>query len=172
MHLLSDTWILYYHALNDTNYDSKSYKMIIKITTVEDFGVLYKKLSPTLLSKGMFFLMKNDIKPMWESAENINGGCYSFKVNNENIQKGFIELSMAAAGGWLTIKEKDLQFINGVSMSPKKHCIICKIWAANTEKVNFSLDIPFLDGKYIFNPHCKTKIKYESHNSKYFKIKN
>ena len=37
---------------------------------------IYEKL----LLECMFFIMKNDIAPVWEAPENIDGGCFSFKI--------------------------------------------------------------------------------------------
>ena len=40
----------------------------------------------------MMFLMKDDIKPMWEDDHNKNGGCFSFKVLNKDVEQVWKEV--------------------------------------------------------------------------------
>ena len=36
--------------------------------------------------------MKNDVKPMWEDENYKDGGCFSFKIANKDIEKVWKEL--------------------------------------------------------------------------------
>ena len=42
----------------------------------------------------MFFIMREGIEPFWEDPQNVNGGCWSFKISKGNIKKYWTELSI------------------------------------------------------------------------------
>ena len=63
-HKLNDTWTLWYHLPNDTNWNIDSYSIIDNVSYVEDAIALNNEIS-NLLSKCMFFVMRKDIKPFW-----------------------------------------------------------------------------------------------------------
>ena len=106
----------------------------------------------------MFFLMRDEIKPLWETEENIKGGAWSYLYND--AKKGDItDLYNSICAGILgenLINESEN--ITGVSISPKLNGHIFKIWYNNckVEGINFSEE--YVDGKmkFIFKPHKKT----------------
>ena len=51
-----------------------------------------KHLNESLLTVCMFFIMKNNVKPVWEDDNNKDGGCFSFKLQNKNCTQ-FMEYS-------------------------------------------------------------------------------
>ena len=81
MNSLQNNYILYYHSLYDKNWDLDSYQVIGEFNTVDDFWKLHNRL-PTLVC-GSWYLMKNEIKPLWEDKENIKGGGWSFKLTKK-----------------------------------------------------------------------------------------
>ena len=105
---------------------------------------------------GMFFLMKNDIKPMWEDTQNVDGGCWSFRVNKKEVIKTWHELIISVLGECLMKEPKYSKIINGISISPKRSFSIIKIWNNNV-KINESKllnDVPGLNMEEImFKPH-------------------
>ena len=176
MNPLQNSWVLYFHSFEEKSYSESSYIRLKKISFIEDFGSLFRELSPKILNKGMFFLMKSNILPIWEACENKNGGFYSFKGNIEDIQKAYTEICMATTGGWLTTNNTINQ-VNGVSLNPRKHCVIYKIWSkSNKNIITFYNKIPFLNGKCIFSAHGEKKAekRYEkkSRTSLDIKLKN
>ena len=82
----------------------------------------------------MFFLMKNDILPIYEDKNNINGGYWSIKISNENILKTWIDLSIELIRGNLDKKN----IISGITLSYKKKFYIIKIWITNKKYNNLS----------------------------------
>jgi hypothetical protein len=114
-HLLNDTWILYAHLPHDTDWTLNSYKQILKISSAEE------------IQNCMLFLMRKHIKPIWEDENNKNGGCFSYKINNKYVSDIWRKLSCLLVGESL-INEKMTNKVNGITISPKKHFCIIKIW--------------------------------------------
>ena len=76
--------------------------------------------------------MKNDIFPDWKSAENINGGFWSFKIDTNPRNKNIMDIFKI----WLTylvseklIKKDNTNIdIHVLSLSPKNNHFVLKIW--------------------------------------------
>ena len=85
----------------------------------------------------MFFLMKNDILPIYEDKNNINGGYWSIKISNNEILKIWFDLSIELIRGNLDTKN----IISGLTISYKKKFYIIKIWITDKKYNNLS----FLD---------------------------
>ena len=79
---LDSNWNFYIHLQNDPNWDYSGYHKIITLDTVEKAVLLNEELSFELIKKTMLFVMRENIKPMWEDIDNQNGGGFSFKVHN------------------------------------------------------------------------------------------
>ena len=127
MTTLNTKWVLWYHNLSNSDWSINGYNKIYDINTVEDFWKIYLRLTTHMLQNGMFFFMKNSIEPLWENIDNINGGCWSYKISKKECYTSWIEISMAICGETL-LNEKYSNIINGVSISPKKNFCIIKIW--------------------------------------------
>ena len=82
----------------------------------------------------MLFLMKNNIKPLWEDNENINGGSFSYKLSNKIVISIWKELSFLLIGETL-IKNNSNQ-VNGITISQKKNFCIIKIWLKTCNLTN------------------------------------
>ena len=142
VHKLEYSWTLWYHDPDDKNWDINSYKKLIKFSTLEEF-LKYYDLIKTFIY-GMFFLMKEDILPIWEDKNNINGGIMTYKILKETSDQSFIDLSMLLVGGTLTDEYK---YINGISLSPKINNCIIKIWINNAKimsKIKLNTEISLL----------------------------
>tara|TARA_Y100000816_G_scaffold100213_1_gene69824 strand:- start:1265 stop:1783 length:519 start_codon:yes stop_codon:yes gene_type:complete len=126
-HVLEDTWVLYAHLPHDTDWTLKSYKEILKINTVEQIIAICERLPEKMIQNCMLFLMRDGIKPMWEDEKNREGGCFSYKVNNNSVGDIWRKMSCQLVGESL-INEKMRYKINGITISPKKHFCIIKIW--------------------------------------------
>ena len=163
-HRLHTGWIVWYHSYLDKNWDMNSYKSILQINTIEDLLVLINSWNTCLpsVTEGMFFIMRkvdNDtiINPRWEDKHNINGGYWSFKVPNGDAQNIWNTLSKILIGE--TILTNPTMDINGISISPKKHFCIIKIWNKNRENYETHLLSKYIDS--ILN---RNQSKYSSHN--------
>ena len=79
--------------------------------------------------------MKNEITPIWEDKKNINGGCWSFKVNYHTASELWENLS-----AYLVTEKISNQEIVGISICLKKNNnIVIKIWNTDSSKNSLSL---------------------------------
>jgi hypothetical protein len=130
---LSHVWNIWYHNEKD-NWTISGYKKIYEITTLVDFWKFYNNwdLVGGITNKH-FFLMQNDIVPIWEDPKNINGGCWSFKVQEEQAEELWEDLSVYMVCNKLISIENE---IVGLSICLKKNNnVVIKIWNRNS-KVN------------------------------------
>lgn len=118
-------WTVWYHHMKD-NWELSGYRKIYNITNIKNFWELYNNWNRIggILSK-QFFVMKNNITPLWEDKMNFNGGCWSLKININLAQELWEYLSILLVSE--NIYENDN--INGLSICVKKNniCVI-KIW--------------------------------------------
>jgi len=130
---LNDVWCLYFHDQNDNSWTASSYQLLATMSSIQDFA----KVAFTMRdhwSKGMFFIMREHIQPMWEDPNNKNGGCFSMKVLKNHIGKTWIHTCALALGENLTKTGEEPSNITGISISPKKNFCIVRIWIADVKK--------------------------------------
>lgn len=133
-HALSDTWTLWAHLPHDTDWSVKSYKKILTFNTVEEAVALYETIPTVMVKNCMLFLMRKGIKPMWEDPKNREGGCFSYKIKNNQIEEIWKHVSYMLMGETLSSKAKSR--INGVTVSPKKNFCVLKVWMETCEEQN------------------------------------
>lgn len=159
---LNDCWALHFHDPDDTDWTDKSYKLIGNVSSVQDWQMANNSFSD-LWQRGMFFVMREHIKPLWEDEHNKDGGCLSFKVNKPDAGFFWFKLTALALGETLTKDPENSEKICGVSISPKRNYCILRIWTS-TPEINsmdqFNLTVP----EY-------TQVIYKSHkdNNDYVK---
>jgi hypothetical protein len=128
-HPLRDHWNYYYHLQNDNSWTLESYKPImVGIDTVERVNALNNAIPDYWLFNCMFFCMKHGITPLWEDPKNRDGGCFSYRVPNNDVGTAWKKLMCAMAGSSLTTATKFESHINGITISPKKRFSVIKIW--------------------------------------------
>lgn len=131
---LNDKWNLYYHLPNDSKWDLSSYTIIFKgIELVEQIIALTDAVPDAVVKSCMLFLMRDGITPLWEDSRNRNGGCFSFKVMNKQVPDIWKTLSYLICGESLTVDPSHYKHVNGITISPKKHFCIIKIWLDTTQ---------------------------------------
>lgn len=157
-HKLNSKWVLWYHNPNDSSWDMTSYHKVMELFSVENFWDMFTILKTTHFQNGMFFLMKDKVKPMWEDIHNVDGGCWSFRVNKKDVPKTWQELVLSAVGECL-INNKYSKTINGISISPKRSFSIIKIWNDNI-KINEGHLLNQVSGlnmdELIYKPHVES----------------
>ena len=144
---LHDTWNYYYHLPNDKTWDLTSYKLIIEnIDNAEKLIAINETIPENIIKNCMLFIMRSGITPMWEDKMNRNGGCFSFKVPNKQVQLAWRSLFYSICGETLCIEKKNNQFINGITISPKRNFCIIKIWLrdCSLQDSNILIDIEHL----------------------------
>ena len=141
----STYWTLWFHKIDDNNWLIDSYQKLYEIHTVKDYCELINTI-PTYES-GMFFLMKEDIPPIWETGKNIGGGMWTFKVSKKKLDELWTDLMAHVLGNTLTTEAEEMNNINGISISPKKEFNIIKIWFKS--KIKNIDDYLNIDNEYI-----------------------
>ena len=124
--ILNNNWNLYYHLINNNNWDINSYEKLCCFTTLNQIIENYKYIDDEICKKTMLFLMREDINPIWEDNNNINGACYSFKISNKIICNIWKNISYNLVSE--NLLDNNQTIINGISISPKKYFCILKIW--------------------------------------------
>ena len=131
-HRLYDKWTLWAHLPHDTDWSLSSYHKIITLETIEEALVLFETFPEVMIKNCMLFLMRDGINPTWEDANNRNGGCFSYKINNRTVSYSWKNLSYVLLGETLTPPNKS-KYITGITISPKKNFCIIKIWLSNCD---------------------------------------
>lgn len=124
---LNDTWSLYFHDPSDTNWTMASYVKIADISSANDFWVLARLIGDNF-ARGMFFIMREAIFPCWDDPSNIDGGCISLKILKTEMMQFWKDLCSKMLCERLLTSTSNWDVVNGISVSPKKHFCIVKIW--------------------------------------------
>ena len=98
---LKTNWVLWHHSPFNKNWNVSSYDYLYKIKTVEDFWALFstwKDYLPSIKDSMFFIIERTGVKPIWEDINNKNGGCWSLRIEKDNIKNTWLELSMALIG--------------------------------------------------------------------------
>ena len=128
---LNHSYTLWFHSSMDNDWSLESYHEILQFQNVKDFFNINDCLinRPKMLLNGMFFIMKENIKPMWEDPENKEGGFISWRVEKEDVNDVWENLCALFMSSSFTELEK--YGLNGISISPKKNTNIIKLWIKN-----------------------------------------
>ena len=102
--------------------------------------------------------MREGIMPMWEDPNNLNGGYWSFKVSNKYSNTIWKKITAGLVGNSLTIDNKNMKYITGISISPKTSNCVMKIWNNNSVINNASLFTKEID--YL----KENTLRYNKHN--------
>jgi hypothetical protein len=128
-HNLNDKWNMYYHLPHDKCWELSSYSVIMRdIDSAEQVISLNNTIHDNIIKNCMLFVMRDGITPMWEDPKNRNGGCFSYKIINKHAPEVWKTLFYLLCGESLCISSEYSKHINGITISPKKHFCIIKIW--------------------------------------------
>ena len=126
-HMLSDTWVLWAHLPHNIDWSPNSYINIAEFDTLEYTIAIVEYLPDSLIDNCMLFMMRKGIKPSWEDPRNRNGGCFSYKVSNRNVNQSWKELTYSVVGDMISSKEEFVNCVTGITISPKKNfCVVLK----------------------------------------------
>ncbi len=125
-----NSWSVWYHSNSVRDWSLKSYNKLHVIKTLGDFWAFFNNL-PTL-DNGMFFVMREDILPIWEAKENKNGGAWAIHVSPKRVKEYFINLTAEMMVNELVSSEQNS--ICGLSVSPKFQGFSIKIWNNDVSK--------------------------------------
>ncbi len=131
---LQSKWTYYYHLPNDKSWDLASYKTIMSsIDSLDKLIAINENVTDNIIKNCMLFVMKDRITPMWEDSCNRNGGCFSYKVPNKVVVQVWRDLTYFMCGNALTVDPKHMEFVNGITISPKRGFCIVKVWMKNCQ---------------------------------------
>ena len=137
--LINSSCKLWYHAINNNNWDISSYDKLYDINNNFDSMILKEMIHKNHLLNGMFFVMKDNIEPIWENDDNKNGGYLSYKISNDIVIDIWNKLLFKTINNELVLDESKY---NGFSYTPKKKFGIFKIWFNDIiDKENIMKDI-------------------------------
>ena len=155
---LNNYWTLWIHLPHDTNWNIDSYKKICSFRYLEQAIALINQIEESLVVNCMLFIMREDIKPIWEDEKNKNGSCISYKINNRLVYNIWRQMSIFMVSEILLDNIEHQTAINGITVSPKKNFCIVKLWFNNNidEKTTISVnkgitELPNFEG--IFKRH-------------------
>ena len=119
-------WNLWYHHQKN-NWKLDSYKNIFTIKNITDFWNFNDNLHIIGgINSQHFFMMRNEITPLWEDKLNKTGGCWSIKISIDKSYELWLKLSMYIVGETLTDSN---HLINGLSICTKNATTsVVKIW--------------------------------------------
>ena len=124
---LNNNWQFYIHLHNNKSWTYDSYIHLMNIKYMEEALTILDDIHFNFIKKTLIFFMKDNIKPLWEDEENRNGGCFSFKIPNKDIEIVWKHMFYCIIGNTLC-DENYMKDVNGFSISPKKNFCIMKIW--------------------------------------------
>ena len=150
---LSSKYVVWYHKSKDTSWTIKSYKKIQKFDSIDSFWAFFINHSKN--TSGMYFVMKENIMPIWEDKNNINGYTVSFKISKVGYLEIWEKLLAMLVGNTLTIDTEDMNKINGASITMRLDSCIIKIWSSNGDKISINDDILSIMGQPVIQEHKK-----------------
>lgn len=130
---LNNSWTLWAHLPQniDNNWSAENYIKLMTVNTIEESVSLIKNIPAILISNCMLFVMKNNIRPLWEEVENRNGGCFSYIVGNQHVNNVWKNVYYMTLGRTISSSQSFNDDICGITISPKKNFCIIKIWMTN-----------------------------------------
>ena len=128
---LNDTWRAFFHDPANSDWTMQSYVPLTTVGSVKDAWLLHNTIDG-LVSRGMFFLMREHVFPCWDDKHNIDGGCVSIKVRHSDTPAVFRDLVNRMLGETL-VDGAEWDHVNGISVSPKKEFNIIKLWLSGPD---------------------------------------
>ena len=132
---INSKWCMWYHSIKDTQWTKSSYKLLFTIHNLYELKAINDIILKIHLQNGMFFLMRENIFPTWEDPDNREGCCVSFKISSSVLkdQWNFLVNRIITEDIFLQTNDENNNYLNGISISPKKEFNIIKLWLRNND---------------------------------------
>lgn len=148
-HYLNSRWTIWAHELTDTDWSIDSYTKVFDFNNIEDYWLFFKNYKN--FTNKIYFVMRNEIKPVYEDKHNINGGEFSFIVPKKDVNECILELTQRLCGE--TLVNRNFYNINGIMISPKKNGLVnVKIWTKKYEHIELNIKNKFFEN-YRYKKH-------------------
>lgn len=135
---LTNEWNFWAHSIKSRDWSISGYDKLYTIKTVSDYWKLmnnFNKLGTNIMH---FYLMRENIEPLWEAKENRYCGICSLKLDFKEIYNA-VELLCSLLITNELLGKINCEIINGISVSPKinsrNSSIILKIWFKGEQSV-------------------------------------
>ena len=130
---LNTHWTIHIHNTSETDWTLESYKKVYVIKKITDFWTFFNNFND--LQKFNFYVMRGDIKPVYEDKNNTNGYSYSYIIPGRKVNQTFIHC-LAEMMCENLVDIKNYNEVCGVSLVPKPNGIsIFKVWMRNKNNV-------------------------------------
>lgn len=132
--MLHDAWTYRFHDPDDSDWTLRSYVQLAAISSVADMWNVQHALQDRV-TDGMFFVTREHIFPCWDDPSNIHGGSISLKVPRSEASLFWEALLITTLSEHLIVNG-DINaepVINGISISPKRHYCIMKVWLRDSQ---------------------------------------
>jgi hypothetical protein len=155
---LNAQWNVWSHSHECQTWTEESYKNIYMIDSIGSFWRFFNNFHLIDKVSNQLFIMRNQIKPIWEDNENKKGGICSIKIDcpsrQGRVDTGSIIMTICC---FLVMNETFIPSnneINGISYSIKNRSVLIKLWTKNgSNNIINKLPITLLDkiSQYIKN---------------------
>lgn len=140
---LIHAWDIYYRLPSCTDWSIQGYTLFQKgIQTAEDLCYILSNMNEYMGVGCLLFVMKSGILPIWECADNIDGGIFSFQISDITTWKNVV---YSMCGDTLFSSDVNNQSVNGISLIYKKGSLVFKLWFRN-DHLKVLTDIVFIPG--------------------------
>ena len=133
------SWTLYFHSVEETKWTLNTFVKIGTMNTWNQFWAIMDALNIESFADGMFFMMRDPSPPLWESHYHIRGGCYSFRCHKKNVAEIFVDYMIAAMLNTASVDPAN--FVNGLSISPKRGFNIIKVWNSDSQTFHLPAEV-------------------------------
>jgi hypothetical protein len=130
-YLFDYVWTVWSHNLNSQDWTITGFNKIWEIKSISDFWLFVNIISKLNFKNNRFFVMRDNIQPLWEDENNRNGGSCSIRIQ---AQLSFILLEKILLSIMNESFIDNKLDINGISFCSKNQWSIVKIW--NKDKNN------------------------------------
>ena len=161
-HTFQNEWNIWYHHTKN-NWKIDGFNKIFKLSNIKDFWDFNNNINYLGgVNSHHFFMMKNNVNPIWEDENNKNGGCWSIKIPTEKAYELWIKLSLYLVSETVIEKNESSDIVNGISICAKNPMTsVVKIWNNDNKKNSIKLLPVDLLNEYGYN------IIYKSHIPEY-----
>ncbi|KAI9769009.1 MAG: hypothetical protein M1839_003839 [Geoglossum umbratile] len=136
------------HAPNTSSDKSNSYEERLKpletASTIKVFWEILNNVEPSrMYLKDSYHFFKKGVKPIWEDPRNVNGGCWTFRVNKSTSEAFWSEILVLVVGEQLQEVVERGDDICGVTISARFNSHLIMIWnrdGSNQASVNKILE--------------------------------
>lgn len=154
---LNTKWVLWCHSLTNNNWDCDSYNKIFEIDNLYNYYSFYKNININNYFDSMFFLMRDNILPIWEDEKNKDGCSLTFKVPANEVKTEWDKIILDCITENIHKNIDNYDNLNGLSITPKKEFNIIKLWFKNNIKLTDIDNTIKLSEPYLVKKNIKIK---------------